>query len=45
MCGAALYGPSPGKDPGDGPVAGPDPEVIAAEMAELAKGLLLLVLD
>jgi hypothetical protein len=45
MCGAAMYGPSPGKDPGDGPVAGPAPEVNAAEMAELAKGLLLLVLD
>ena len=45
MCGAALYGPSPDTDPGDGPVAGPAPEINAAEMAELAKGLLLLVLD
>jgi hypothetical protein len=42
---AALYGAALGNDPGDGPVAGPAPEVNAAEMAELAKGLLLLVLD
>ena len=42
---AAIYGAALGKDPGDGPVAGPAPEVNAAEMAELAKGLLLLVLD
>jgi hypothetical protein len=42
---AALYGAAPDKDPGDGPVAGPAPEVNAAEMAELAKGLLLLLLD
>jgi hypothetical protein len=42
---AALYGSAKGKDPGDGPVAGPAPELSAAEMAELAKGLLLLVLD
>ena len=42
---AAIYGAALGKDPGDGPVAGPDPEVNVAEMAELAKGLLLLVLD
>jgi hypothetical protein len=42
---AALYGAATDTDPGDGPVAGPAPEVNAAEMAELAKGLLLLVLD
>jgi hypothetical protein len=42
---AALCGAATGKDPDDGPVAGPAPEVNAAEMAELAKGLLLLVLD
>jgi hypothetical protein len=42
---AALYGAATDTDPGDGPVAGPAPELNAAEMAELAKGLLLLVLD